>query len=383
MKIVDVRAIPLVRPLEETFRGGTYQITSRNTLVTEVEADTGLVGSVFGGDEEKHQLEVASTIEDIFKPLLIGEDPWQVELLWEKMFQAEMNLKNRGIHTLDLTNKAIQMQAIAAVDIALWDLLGKACKVPISKMLGGYRDKVPVIAIGGYYADGKGNPELVAEIEGYRSAGLAGVKLKVGRASIDEDVDRVRIVREAMGNEFVIACDANQAWTVEEAIDFGRKVEPFRVRWLEEPVLWYEQLHGLSQVRREVSIPVVAGQGEISRFGCRDLVLNEAVDILNVDVTIVGGITEWRRVAAMASVLGIGMAHHEEPQVAIHLLASIPHGLYVEIFNNPARDPMWFDLPVNQPRVQDGYMEVPQGPGLGIDLNSEVIARYSTRPVSA
>lgn len=383
MKIVDVRAIPLIRPLEETFRGGTYQITSRNTLITEVESDTGLVGSIFGGDEEKYQAEIAHAIEHTFKPLLVGEDPWRVEFLWEKMFSADLGLENRGIHTLDLANKAIQMQAIAAVDIAIWDLLGKACGAPLYKMLGGYRDQVPVIAIGGYYAPDKGDRELVDEMKAYKANGLAGVKLKVGRASIDEDVRRVRVVREALGDEFVIACDANQAWTPEAAIEFGRKVQSQNVRWLEEPVQWYEQLHGLRRVRQAISIPVVAGQGEISRFGCRDLVLSESVDILNVDVTLAGGVTEWRRIAAMASSFGIGMAHHEEPQVAIHLLASIPDGLYVEIFPNPMRDPMWFDLPVKQPSIREGHMEVPQGMGLGIDLNPEVIAQYSAKPLSA
>ena len=138
----------------------------------------------------------------------------------------------------------------------------------------------------------------------------------------------------------------------------------------------YDQLRGLRLVRQKTAIPVVAGQGEISRFGCRDLILNEAVDILNVDVTLSGGITEWRRIAAMAGMFHIGMAHHEEPQVAIHLLASVPHALYVEIFPNPERDPMWFELPLRQPRIKDGFMEVPQTPGLGIDLNPEVIRKY-------
>ena len=379
MKIIDVRAIPLVRPLEETFRGGTYQITSRNTLVTEIEADNGLVGIAFGGDEEKYQNEVVQVIESALRPLLIGEDLSTVERLWDRMFQADPGLENRGIHTLDLLNKAIQMQAIAAVDNALWDLLGKSYGVPLYKLLGGFRDRVPVIAIGGYYADDKGDKELIEEMRGYQAAGLAGVKMKVGRAAVKEDVHRVRVVREALGQEFVIACDANQAWVPEDAIRFGRAVEDLGVRWLEEPVVWYEQLRGLRQVRQAVKIPVVAGQGEISRFGCRDLILNEAVDILNVDVTIAGGITEWQRIAAMASMFGIGMAHHEEPQVALHLLASIPHGLYVEIFPNPERDPMWFDLPVKQPEIQGGYMNVPQGPGLGMDLDQKIIAKYSAK----
>ncbi len=380
MEITEVKAIPLVRSLPEPFLGGTYRITSRNTLVTEVHTDAGFVGQVFGGDEDKYQQEIATVIETRLAPLLLGEDPRDVEKLWERMFRADPGLENRGLHTLDLANKAVLMQAISAVDIALWDLLGKAFSTPVYKLLGGYRDKVPVIGIGGYYGKGKGDQDLVAEMEGYRRDGLAGVKLKVGRAEVQEDIRRVRVVREALGNDFVIACDANQAWTPDQAIRFARLAEDLNVRWLEEPVQWYDQLRGLRLVRQKTAIPVVAGQGEISRFGCRDLILNEAVDILNVDVTLSGGITEWRRIAAMASMFNIGMAHHEEPQVAVHLLASVPHALYVEIFPDPKRDPMWFELPLRQPPIKDGYIDVPQRPGLGIELNPEVIKKYTGIP---
>ena len=119
-----------------------------------------------------------------------------------------------------------------------------------------------------------------------------------------------------------------------------------------------------------------AGQGELTSYGCRDLILHHSVDILNADVTIMGGVTEWRRIAAMAHLSHVQMAHHEEPQVALHLLASVPNGLYVEIFPSYERDPMWVDLPVVQPKIQNGYMELPTGVGFGIDLNEEVIAKY-------
>jgi D-galactarolactone cycloisomerase len=263
------------------------------------------------------------------------------------------------------------------VDISIWDALGKSMGAPVYKLLGGFRDKVPVVGIGGYYAPRKGDQELIAEMLGYQQMGLAGVKMKVGRASIKEDARRVRIVREAVGPDFVIACDANQAWRPEEAIEFGRLVSALNLRWLEEPVRWYDQLQGLRRVREATGIPISAGQGEISRFGCRDLITSEAVDILNVDATIAGGITEWRKIAAMAEMFGVGMGHHEEPQVAIHLLSGVPNGLFVEIFPDPDRDPMWFDLPVRQPEIKNGYMEVPAGPGLGIDLQREVIAKYA------
>jgi D-arabinonate dehydratase len=376
MKITRVEVIPLVRRLEEAFSGGTYRIVNRNTLVTRVHTDAGIVGEAFGGDEDQRQDQVVGLIREHFAPLLAGEDARDVERLWERMFNCNVDLGNRSIHTLDLNNRGILMQAIAAVDVALWDALGKLYGVPLYKLLGGYRDRVPVIAIGGYYQAGKGQDALNAEMQHYKELQLAGVKFKVGRMSVKEDVERLRRVREVVGDDFIIVCDANQAWTPDQAIEFCRAAAPLNVGWIEEPVQWSDQLEGLRLVRENAPIPVTAGQGEISRFGCRDLVLQGRVNYLNVDVTIAGGVTEWRRIAAMAQHFHVKMAHHEEAQVALHLLAAVPHSLYVEIFPNPRRDPMWFELPVQQPRIRDGYMELPTGPGLGLALNEDVIARY-------
>ena len=376
-RIRDIRAIPLERRLDQVFQGGTYVIDSRYTLVMEIELENGVIGHTFGGDEERYQKDIVRCINGPFRQLLVGRDVFAVEGHWDAMFHCEsLGLANRGIHTLDLANKSIVMQAIAAVDICLWDAAGKTLGLPLWRMLGGYRDRIPVIAIGGYYADGKSGRELADELRCYKRQGLAGIKLKVGRLTPREDAERVRYSREVAGPEFIIACDANQAWTADQAIEFCRAVQGQDVHWLEEPVVWYDQMEGLPRVRTLGGLPVNAGQGEISRFGCRDLMEAGAVDILNVDATIAGGITEWRRIAGMASAKNIRMAHHEEPQVSVHLLSSIPHGLYVEIFPDPNRDPMWLELPLNRPVVKDGYMSLPQGPGLGIDLNPDVIFKY-------
>ena len=376
MKITRVEVIPLVRRLEEEFVGGTYRIVNRYTLVTRVYTDAGIVGQVFGGDEDQRQAQVVALIRDHFAPMLVGEDARDVERLWQKMFDSNIDLGNRALHVLDLGNRAVLMQAIAAVDMALWDALGKLYGVPLYKLLGGCRDKVPIIAIGSYYQAGKGREALNEEMLHYRELQLAGVKFKVGRVSVAEDVERVRRAREAVGDDFVIVCDANQAWTPAQAIEFCRAVAPLNIGWIEEPVRWYDQLEGLRLVRDNSPIPVTAGQGEISRYGCRDLVVHGRVNNLNVDVTIAGGVTEWKKIADMADHFHVKMAHHEEAQVALHLLAAVPHSLYVEIFPNPKRDPMWFELPVEQPRIRNGYMELPTGPGLGLELNEEIIERY-------
>jgi L-alanine-DL-glutamate epimerase-like enolase superfamily enzyme len=377
MKITKIDVIPLVRKLEKEFTGGTYKITSRNTIVTRVYTDLGIIGEAFGGDEDRWQPQVVSLMRDHLAPMLIGEDARHVERLWETMFHSNVDLGNRALHMIDMINRAILMQAIAAIDNAIWDALGKLYNVPLYRLLGGYRDRVPVIAIGGYYypSDPK-HTALQDEILGYQKSGIAGIKLKVGRVEISQDVERVKAVRQAVGGEFILACDANQAWTPEQAIEFCRAVAPFNVRWIEEPVRWYDQLGGLRAVAQAAPMPVVAGQGEITRFGCRDLIMHGGVDILNVDVTIAGGVTEWKRIAAMAGAFNVQMAHHEESQVALHLLASIPHGLYVEIFPNLQRDPLWYELQEERPAIQDGYMLLSDRPGLGLKLNEEVITRY-------
>lgn len=384
LRIRDVRAIPLERKLDRVYQGGTYEITSRYTLVTEVVLENGITGYTFGGDETNYQKAITSLINDDFRPMLIGEELPNLERMWTRMFECKaLDHRNRSIHTLDLANHSIKMQAIAAVDLALWDAFGKALNLSVCQLLGGYRDRVPVIAIGGYYQKGKGDAEFREELLHYKGLGMAGMKLKVGRLTPKEDVERVRFAREIVGPDFMIACDANQAWTVDQAIEFGRGAQIYNLRWLEEPVRWYDQLRGLSQLRAAIKIPVCAGQGEICGYGCRDLIGNNAIDILNVDVTIAGGVTEWRRMAAMAGLLNVTMAHHEEPQAALHLLAAVPNGLYVEIFPDPQRDPLWFELPVEQPRIEDGYMYVPHKPGFGIDLRRDIIERYRADNVSA
>jgi D-galactarolactone cycloisomerase len=167
--IIDVEAIPLERQLDRVFTGGTYRITSRYTLVTEVRLADGTVGQTYGGDEERYQKYVVAVVNGRFRELLVGQDACDVERLWATMFDCDLpQLPNRGIHALDLLNRAIQMQAIAAVDIALWDAVGKSLGLPVSKLLGSCSDRVPVIAIGGYHEHGKGDKEFIEDLQHYK-----------------------------------------------------------------------------------------------------------------------------------------------------------------------------------------------------------------------
>jgi L-alanine-DL-glutamate epimerase-like enolase superfamily enzyme len=211
-----------------------------------------------------------------------------------------------------------------------------------------------------------------------RAVGCIGIKMKVGRATLDVDLARVRAARKAGGPEFVVTVDANQGWDPLDAVKFCVAMEraDLDVRWMEEPIKWYDQTDGLKFLASKTRIPINVGQGEISGRACRDLITKGDVSILNLDCTLCGGVTEWQRVADMAKMMNVEMAHHEEPQVAIHLIAANPHGLFVEIFANRLRDPLLWELPDGFPEIKNGYMTVPQEPGYGIRLNPDVIERY-------
>ncbi|WP_028238581.1 mandelate racemase/muconate lactonizing enzyme family protein [Stutzerimonas azotifigens] len=380
MIIEHVEAIPLDMALSEVFKGGTYQVASRPTIVTRVHLANGMVGETYGGDEFHTQKEIVEVVRQHLAPLLIGQDVRDFQRLWERMFHVDLDLGNRGLHQLDMHPRGILMQAISCLDNAMWDARGKLYQTPVYKLLGGVRERVPVISIGGYYPkDGKDPLEAIAEeVDMVRAAGCMGIKMKVGRASLDEDLARVRAARKAGGEDFVVTVDANQGWDPLDAVKFCVAMEKvdLGVRWMEEPVKWYDQTDGLRLLASKTSIPINVGQGEISGRACRDLIDKGAVNILNVDCTLCGGVTEWQRIADMARFMNVEMAHHEEPQVAVHLIAANPHALFVEIFANRVRDPLLWELPDGFPEIRNGYMTVPQEPGLGVRLRQEVIDRY-------
>lgn len=380
MRIGHIEVIPLDMQLEEVFKGGTYQVASRPTIVTRVHLENGIVGETYGGDEFHTQAAIVQVIRDHYAPLLVGQDVRDFQRLWEAMFHLNLDLGNRGLHQLDMHPRGIMLQAISCLDNAMWDARGKLYGAPVYKLLGGVRDRVPVISIGGYYPKDGGDPlqAIAEEVQMVREAGCIGIKMKVGRASLEEDLARVHAARQAGGKDFVITVDANQGWDPLDAVQFCLAMEKadLGVRWMEEPIKWYDQTDGLMLLATKTAIPINVGQGEINGRACRDLITKGGVSILNLDCTLCGGVTEWQRVADMAKLMNVEMAHHEEPQIAIHLMAANPHALYVEIFANRKRDPLLWELPDGFPKIENGYMSVPQEPGLGIRLKPEIIERY-------
>lgn len=353
-------------PLPRVVSGSGYTKATRNTVVVDVETTTGVTSRVYAGDERDEQRAVAEMIVDELAPVVVGEDPFRVERLWADLFDR--------VPTVD--DPAVYMHALGALDTALWDTIGCCLDEPLYRIWGGYRDSLPLIAIGGYYEENRDPSELAAEAREYEAMGLAGMKLKVGGATIDGDIERLRRVTDATTDGFEVACDSNRAWSVAEAVEFAERARPFDIAWLEEPVAWFDEYRGMREVRRQTGVPVTAGQSEITPYGCRQLLDADAVDYLNFDASLGGGPTAWRKVAGAAHLTSVSMGHHEEPHVAMHLLASVPHGTFVECFH-PDIDPVWYDLVENTPSPENGAIELPGGPGLGLNLNEEFLAEYT------
>ena len=174
----------------------------------------------------------------------------------------------------------------------------------------------------------------------------------------------------------MLAVDANRGWTAEQAIEFARLVEPLDIRWFEEPCHWYDDAAQMARVRAQTSIPITAGQSEITSHAVRRLIDAGAVDIVNYDASEGGGVTDWRRAAALCAASGLSVAHHEESQIAQHLISAIPHGTCIECFADPERDPVWQRMWLNRPAIVEGMMAVSPGPGFGLELDAGMIAKY-------
>lgn len=370
LRITGVETVPIRVPLDRVYRGSHYRMTHRSTIVMRLHTASGVVGEAYAGDEDASLEAIDQIIHEEIAPRILGVDAFATERCWTLARPATWDI---------LRDRRLGLVATATVDLAIWDAVGKALDIPLWKLWGGYRDSVPVITIGGYYAD---DADITTEVKNLVEAEFAGMKFKVGGLTPEEDAVRVHEARAAAGDDFAIAVDANQGWTPMQAIRFARLVEDCNIMWFEEPCQWQNDRRAMRDVRLAGGIAVCAGQSEFSAAGCRDLMETGSIDYCNFDASWSGGPTEWRRVAAMATVYDVNMAHHEEPQVAAHLLASIPNGTYLEYFH-PQRDPIWHNLIANRPTLSEGRVQLPTGPGLGWVLDEDYIKTYRITPEGA
>lgn len=365
LPIRDIEAVPVRAPLGRRYRGSTYSMTHRATVVVRVRTEAGVIGEAYAGDEDATMGQIVAAIRDELAPALTGLDGLAVERCWEAGYPVTFDI---------LRDRRIGLVALAAVDLAIWDAIGKALGEPLWRLWGGYADRIPVNIIGGYY--GRDLDGIRDEVAEWRDMGFRGGKFKVGALQPEEDAARIRAAREAAGDDFVITIDANQGYTLGQALDLCERISDLGIRWFEEPCIWSNDRRDMRDVRTRGGIPVCAGQSEYSPGGCRDLFEAGAIDVCNFDASWCGGYTNWRRMAAAAHIYSVELGHHEEPQVAVHLLASQPHGTYAEVFH-PNRDPIWWKLVANRPEIVDGCFRLPEGPGFGWELDQEFVDKHT------
>jgi len=365
MKITEITVEYYRAPLPAAISNARYTYATSERCIVKVTTDEGITGVGVGdggtGLAGAPQM-IAGTVESL-RPVLIGQDALAVERLWQRMWNPKL-IGRRGFTT----------RVISAVDIAMWDLRAKAFGVPVGILLGACHERIPAYVAGGYYAPGKGLRELASEMAGYVERGARAVKMKVGGAALAEDVKRVAAVRAAVGTGTRLLVDANNGYSVYEAVQAARRLEELDVYWLEEPVM-PDNYRGLREVGRATSIPMASGENEYTRYGFRDLLEHGQPGILNPDVQFVGGVTEFMKIAALAQAHDIPVAPHGYHDLHVQLATAIPNGLLVE-YNPPEWDPLVAALQVNGLVLADGYVSPPGGPGFGLVMDEVALAAY-------
>lgn len=367
-KIKSIQAIPVRMPLNKVYKGSYYYMDDRVTVVTRLTTEDGIVGEIYNGDESDHLDAIVSMIEKEMAPRIIGENIFDTNTIWSKIYPFTFNI---------LKDRKIALNALSCLDSVVYDALGKTLEKPLVTLWGGSKTKLPVMLIGGYYTEGKDVDEkaITQDIEEYKEMGVAACKFKVGGRSPEVDIKRVEIARKAAGDDFILAVDANQGWNRAEALKFALGVKDYNIRWFEEPCKWSYDQDAMRDIRLMSGIPVTAGQSEASPGQCIKMMTEGSIDVCNYDASWSGGPTVWRQVAGAAAALGFDMAHHEEPQISAHLLGAAPTGTFLEVFH-PDRDPMFYSLIKDRNPFDNGYYTIPNGPGFGIELNWDVINKY-------
>jgi len=367
MKITDVRTIRLRAeiPSEGQVFSRSGIRNSRAATLVQVETDKAITG--LGSCSGNGEL-IEFIVANVLKPLLIGMDPTEIDAIWDKAYV-------RGGHK-EFGTRGIGVVALSGVDIALWDILGKVRGVPLYQLLGGKcRDKVPVYATALYPEE----PSRVAKrARGFAEQGFHGVKIKVG-FDLEQDVRIVRAVREELGKDFVIMTDANQGYTLDVALRATDAFAECGAYWLEEP-LFVEDIEGHATLREKSKTPIAVGENLHMCYAFENFIARGAVDFIQPDVARAGGITEIRKITAMATKHKVPVSFHTWGDAvalaaSVHLAAALQDCIVMEFdyTYNPLREEL-LDEPFT---VENGYLIPPEKPGLGIELNEEALERFS------
>ena len=358
MKVTNWKTRILRTPADNPLVEGVPQPGTREFVLLEVNTDEGLQGiglTFFGGPLTPA---LKSAVDSLCE-LVVGDDPRQVEAVADKLRQAAGSAGPEGIFTL----------ALSAVDMALWDIKGKALDQSVCSLLGGHRDRAPTYASGALMRPF--NLEYLAEA-GPRlvEMGFKQMKTQMGaEPTAEREVARIRTLRNAIGDDIDLMCDINQLWNVNQAIDIGKRVEEYHLFWLED-VVARDDYQGLARVADSLTTPVAAGEYVYGIRPFRHMLEHRSVDIVMIDLLRVGGITQFRKVAGMAEAFNLPVVSHLIPEIQVHNIAAIPNGLTVEYM------PWTLRLYEETPVIEDGEILVPDKPGLGLKFSEEAIKQY-------
>jgi L-alanine-DL-glutamate epimerase-like enolase superfamily enzyme len=358
MTIRDIR-ITLLRvpwPDDPWLRGHAFG-PARNILVLEVETAGGIVGMGYLFVFRPGLRTIAACLEEAIIPRVLGKDATAVEAIWHDLWHATMTYGRGGIATM----------AMSAVDIALWDAVGKRASLPLHRLWGHFRAEIPAYGSGCFR--GAGGDGMIAKAKHYVSQGYKAIKMQVAHVhDLKTDLDNVRRMREALGPDIAIMVDVNMGWTADVAIQMGRKFEEYDVYWLEEPVV-ADDFAGYMRVAEALDLRVVGGETHFTRFDLRPFLENPRLPILQPD-PMRGGLTDMRKTAALADTWGMTIAPHLFPELTVQVLASIPNGLWIE--NMGLLDDLWVE-PVP---VVKGIITAPERPGHGLAFKPEVLRDF-------
>jgi D-galactarolactone cycloisomerase len=372
-KIVEVKTHPLSIPLGRALWTAHEKLTTSALILTEVRTDDGLVG--YGEIHGSPMPKICDRVSR-FAEIIRGMDARSNVAVWEKLF-ALTSPRPGGIHGRDGLPPPLPrgerpqiMAAIAGIDIALWDIKGKAAGMPVYRLLGGENRPIFTYATGGYYPADAPLTACAEELASFVTDGYRAVKLKTGAESVSEETERVRAVRAMIGEETLLMLDMNAAYDLDACIAYARAVEPYRIFWLEEPLHWYLQPADFVRLAAATPIPLAHGERELSRFTVRDFVSSGAIRYVQFDATRYAGFTEALRVAQLAEQYGVQIAPHHAPELHAHLVAAFPRsGFCVESHGAPDRDPVWFGLFKERAQIRDSHVYLSDRPGFGIDID--------------
>ncbi len=363
MKVTYVKTRVLRTPADNPLVVGIADGNATREFVTvELGTDHGVEGigiTLFGGPLTAALKQAVDTLGS----LVIGENPMHVEAIATKLRRAAGFAGPGGIFTL----------ALSAIDIALWDIQGKALNQSLCTLVGGYRDRAPTYASGvlmrSFSLDDSAQAALRLVDMGFKQ-----MKMQLGgEPTVAREVERVRVLRESIGEDIDLMGDINQRWSVHQAITIGRRVEPYHLFWLED-VVAHDDYQGLARVADALATPIAAGEYHYGISPFRHMLEARSIDIVMIDLVRVGGITQWLKLAGMAEAFNLPVVSHLLPEIHVHLIAGIPNGLTVEYM------PWTLRLFEETPAIEDGQIVVPQKPGLGLTFDKDAIRRYQVEP---